>query len=63
MDEWSKSRRGLFLLFKTGGVTMSKILKMQLEALKASLNGSIIKSAMLSLIEKNIFKAKHGSLV
>ena len=42
---------------------MSKILKMQLEALKASLNGSIIKSAMLSLIEKNIFKAKHGSLV
>ena len=62
MNEIS-AKGGPFLLFKTGGVTMSKILKMQLEAQKASLNGSIIKSAMLSLIEKNIFKTKQGSLV
>ena len=54
---------------------MNKVLKMQFENEKgssvslslpdpkASLDAATIKSAMLTLIEKDIFKTKHGSLV
>lgn len=54
---------------------MNKVLKMQFETQKgskstisipdpkASLSESTIKSAMLTLIEKDIFKTKQGSLV